>query len=137
MSTTVRAMCAAMGKQPIVMRKFVPGYIANRLQSAIGLEVQQLLDDGEEQEEGVFLLHEDQHHARHEVERLAVADLAVVQCKGLQHTSQRSETLVRAAEVHVLGKGTVAKKESIKEVEATMCEYMCMRVGERESEKQG
>lgn len=43
---TVRAMVAAMGKQPIVMRKFVPGYIANRLQSAIGLEVQQLLDDG-------------------------------------------------------------------------------------------
>jgi 3-hydroxybutyryl-CoA dehydrogenase len=43
---TVRAMIAEMGKQPIVMRKFVPGYIANRLQSAIGLEVQQLLDDG-------------------------------------------------------------------------------------------
>lgn len=43
---TVRAICAAMGKQPIVMRKFVPGYIANRLQSAIGLEVQKLLDDG-------------------------------------------------------------------------------------------
>lgn len=43
---TVRAMVAAMGKQPIVMRKFVPGYIANRLQSAIGLEVQQLLDEG-------------------------------------------------------------------------------------------
>ena len=43
---TVRAMIAAMGKQPIVMRKFVPGYIANRLQSAIGLEVQQLLDEG-------------------------------------------------------------------------------------------
>ncbi|MBR0670007.1 3-hydroxyacyl-CoA dehydrogenase family protein [Neoroseomonas soli] len=43
---TVRAMVAAMGKQPIVMRKFVPGYIANRIQSAIGLEVQQLLDDG-------------------------------------------------------------------------------------------
>ncbi|WP_137124928.1 3-hydroxyacyl-CoA dehydrogenase family protein [Roseomonas sp. HF4] len=43
---TVRATVAAMGKQPIVMRKFVPGYIANRIQSAIGLEVQQLLDDG-------------------------------------------------------------------------------------------
>ena len=43
---TIRATCAAMGKQPIVMRKFVPGYIANRIQSAIGLEVQQLLDDG-------------------------------------------------------------------------------------------
>ncbi|MBR0653550.1 3-hydroxyacyl-CoA dehydrogenase family protein [Plastoroseomonas arctica] len=43
---TVRAMCAAMGKQPIVMRKFVPGYIANRLQSAMGLEVQKLLDEG-------------------------------------------------------------------------------------------
>jgi 3-hydroxybutyryl-CoA dehydrogenase len=43
---TVRAMCAAMGKQPIVMRRFVPGYIANRIQSAIGLEVQKLLDEG-------------------------------------------------------------------------------------------
>jgi len=43
---TMRATCAAMGKQPIVMRKFVPGYIANRIQSAIGLEVQKLLDDG-------------------------------------------------------------------------------------------
>jgi 3-hydroxybutyryl-CoA dehydrogenase len=43
---TVRALCAAMGKQPIVMRQFVPGYIANRIQSAIGLEVQKLLDDG-------------------------------------------------------------------------------------------
>jgi 3-hydroxybutyryl-CoA dehydrogenase len=43
---TVRDICAAMGKQPIVMRKFVPGYIANRLQSAIGLEVQKLLDEG-------------------------------------------------------------------------------------------
>ena len=42
----VRAICAAMGKQPIVMRKFVPGYIANRLQSAMGLEVQKLLDEG-------------------------------------------------------------------------------------------
>jgi len=43
---TVRAICAAMGKQPIVMRKFVPGYVANRLQSAIQLEVQKLLDEG-------------------------------------------------------------------------------------------
>lgn len=43
---TMRATCAAMGKQPIVMKKFVPGYIANRIQSAIGLEVQKLLDEG-------------------------------------------------------------------------------------------
>lgn len=42
----VRDMVAAMGKAPIVMRRFVPGYIANRVQSAIGLEVQRLLDDG-------------------------------------------------------------------------------------------
>jgi 3-hydroxybutyryl-CoA dehydrogenase len=42
----VRDMVTAMGKQPIVMKKFVPGYIANRLQSAIGLEVQKLLDEG-------------------------------------------------------------------------------------------
>jgi 3-hydroxybutyryl-CoA dehydrogenase len=43
---TVRDMMVAMGKQPIVMKKFVPGYVANRIQAAIGLEVQQLLDDG-------------------------------------------------------------------------------------------
>ncbi|MFO0161938.1 MAG: 3-hydroxyacyl-CoA dehydrogenase family protein, partial [Alphaproteobacteria bacterium] len=36
----VRKLCADMGKKPIVMRKFIPGYIANRIQSAIGLEVQ-------------------------------------------------------------------------------------------------
>jgi 3-hydroxybutyryl-CoA dehydrogenase len=42
----VRDLVAAMGQKPIVMRKFVPGYIANRIQSAIGLEVQKLLDDG-------------------------------------------------------------------------------------------
>lgn len=42
----VRKLCADMGKKPIVMRKFIPGYIANRIQSAIGLEVQKLLDEG-------------------------------------------------------------------------------------------
>jgi 3-hydroxybutyryl-CoA dehydrogenase len=41
-----RELCEAMGKVPVVMRKFVPGYIANRVQSAIGLEVQKLLDEG-------------------------------------------------------------------------------------------
>lgn len=41
-----RELCLAMGKMPVVMRKFVPGYIANRVQSAIALEVQRLLDDG-------------------------------------------------------------------------------------------
>ncbi|NKC32902.1 3-hydroxyacyl-CoA dehydrogenase family protein [Falsiroseomonas selenitidurans] len=40
------AFCRAMGKRPVVMRKFVPGYIANRVQSAIAMEVQKLLDDG-------------------------------------------------------------------------------------------
>ncbi|MGG5885999.1 3-hydroxyacyl-CoA dehydrogenase family protein [Falsiroseomonas sp. HC035] len=38
--------CRDMGKRPVVMRKFVPGYIANRVQSAIALEVQKLLDEG-------------------------------------------------------------------------------------------
>ena len=39
-------LCRALGKVPVVMKKFVPGYIANRVQSAIGLEVQKLLDEG-------------------------------------------------------------------------------------------
>lgn len=42
----VRAMVAAMGKVPVVMRRFIPGYIANRIQSAISLEVNRLLDEG-------------------------------------------------------------------------------------------
>jgi len=42
----VSAMLKAMGKQPIALNKFVPGYVANRIQAAIGLEVQALLDEG-------------------------------------------------------------------------------------------
>ncbi len=42
----VRSMVAAMGQVPIVMRKFVPGYVANRVQAAIQAEVQRLLDEG-------------------------------------------------------------------------------------------
>jgi 3-hydroxybutyryl-CoA dehydrogenase len=42
----VRCMIADMGKVPIVMRKFVPGYVANRVQSAIQTEVLKLLDEG-------------------------------------------------------------------------------------------
>jgi 3-hydroxybutyryl-CoA dehydrogenase len=42
----VSDMLRAMGKQPIGLKKFVPGYVANRIQAAIGLEVQHLLDEG-------------------------------------------------------------------------------------------
>jgi 3-hydroxybutyryl-CoA dehydrogenase len=43
---TVRATLAAMGKAPLVFGKFVPGYIANRIQAAIAAEVYALLDAG-------------------------------------------------------------------------------------------
>jgi 3-hydroxybutyryl-CoA dehydrogenase len=39
-------LVAAMGKVPLVMQKFVPGYIANRIQSAIAAEVYRLIDEG-------------------------------------------------------------------------------------------
>lgn len=42
----VKAMLEAMGKVPVVFRKFVTGYVANRLQEAIALEVFHLLDEG-------------------------------------------------------------------------------------------
>ena len=42
----VEAMLKAMGKQPLRLKKFVPGYVANRIQGAIGAEVQHLLEDG-------------------------------------------------------------------------------------------
>lgn len=42
----VEAGLKAMGKQPLRLNKFVPGYVANRIQAAIGAEVQNLLDEG-------------------------------------------------------------------------------------------
>jgi 3-hydroxybutyryl-CoA dehydrogenase len=42
----VRDMVSAMGKAPVVLKRFIPGYIANRIQSAIALEVNRLLDEG-------------------------------------------------------------------------------------------
>lgn len=39
-------LVTAMGKVPLVMKTFVPGYIANRIQQAIAAEVYRLLDDG-------------------------------------------------------------------------------------------
>ena len=43
---TVRAMLAAMNMAPLVFQKFVPGYVANRIQAAIAAEVYSLLDAG-------------------------------------------------------------------------------------------
>ncbi len=41
-----RAMILGLGKQPVVMRRFIPGYVANRIQAAISAEVFHLLDGG-------------------------------------------------------------------------------------------
>jgi 3-hydroxybutyryl-CoA dehydrogenase len=43
---TVKALLLKLGKKPIVITKFLPGFIANRLQSALGNEVLHLLDNG-------------------------------------------------------------------------------------------
>ncbi|HEY1935774.1 MAG TPA: 3-hydroxyacyl-CoA dehydrogenase family protein [Acetobacteraceae bacterium] len=43
---TVRDMVAAMGKAPVVFKQMVQGYVANRLQGAMQLEVYRLLDEG-------------------------------------------------------------------------------------------
>jgi 3-hydroxybutyryl-CoA dehydrogenase len=42
----MRRLVTGMGKIPVVFRKFVSGYVANRIQAAIALEVYRLLDDG-------------------------------------------------------------------------------------------
>ncbi|RAI59046.1 3-hydroxyacyl-CoA dehydrogenase family protein [Roseicella frigidaeris] len=42
----VFGLLKAMGKQPLGLKKFVPGYVANRIQAAISNEVQSLLDEG-------------------------------------------------------------------------------------------
>jgi 3-hydroxybutyryl-CoA dehydrogenase len=43
---TVKALLLKLGKQPVVMRKFIPGYIVNRLQRAMAREIFYLLDKG-------------------------------------------------------------------------------------------
>lgn len=43
---SVRDMVKAMGKAPVVFKQMVQGYVANRLQAAMQLEVYRLLDEG-------------------------------------------------------------------------------------------
>lgn len=43
---TVRDLLLQLGKKPIVIKKFLPGFIANRLQSALTQEVLFLIDNG-------------------------------------------------------------------------------------------
>jgi 3-hydroxybutyryl-CoA dehydrogenase len=43
---TLRALYAGWGKKPVVLRRFIPGYVANRLQAALSREVNWLLDEG-------------------------------------------------------------------------------------------
>jgi 3-hydroxybutyryl-CoA dehydrogenase len=44
--TTVKEVLLKLGKTPVVMKKFIPGYIVNRLQRAMAREVFYLLDGG-------------------------------------------------------------------------------------------
>lgn len=43
---TLRALYARWGKKPVVLKRFIPGYVANRIQTAIRREVYHLLDEG-------------------------------------------------------------------------------------------
>lgn len=42
----MRELVIGLGQVPIVLKKFISGYVANRIQSAISLEVFSLLDEG-------------------------------------------------------------------------------------------
>jgi 3-hydroxybutyryl-CoA dehydrogenase len=42
----MRDLVVGLGQVPIVLKRFVPGYVANRIQSAISAEVYDLLDQG-------------------------------------------------------------------------------------------
>jgi 3-hydroxybutyryl-CoA dehydrogenase len=44
--TWAAGIVSAMGKVPLVMKTFVPGYIANRIQQAIAAECYRLIDEG-------------------------------------------------------------------------------------------
>ncbi|MDP4003831.1 3-hydroxyacyl-CoA dehydrogenase family protein [Methylobacterium sp. NEAU K] len=42
----MRDLVLGLGQVPIVLKRFIPGYVANRIQSAISAEVFRLLDEG-------------------------------------------------------------------------------------------
>ncbi|ACL60107.1 3-hydroxyacyl-CoA dehydrogenase family protein [Methylobacterium nodulans] len=42
----IRDLVTGLGQVPIVLKRFIPGYVANRIQSAISAEVYHLLDEG-------------------------------------------------------------------------------------------
>ena len=42
----LRELVLGLGQVPIVLKRFIPGYVANRIQSAIGAEIYHLLDEG-------------------------------------------------------------------------------------------
>ncbi|MCR9177035.1 MAG: 3-hydroxyacyl-CoA dehydrogenase family protein [Alphaproteobacteria bacterium] len=44
--SAAQALYDGMGKKPVRFEKFIPGYVANRLQAAMGLEITLLLDEG-------------------------------------------------------------------------------------------
>ena len=44
--TAMQALYEGMGKKPVRFEKFINGYVANRLQAAMGLEITKLLDEG-------------------------------------------------------------------------------------------
>jgi 3-hydroxyacyl-CoA dehydrogenase len=43
---TVKTLLLKLGKEPVVMKKFIPGYIVNRLQRAMAREIFYLLEEG-------------------------------------------------------------------------------------------
>jgi 3-hydroxybutyryl-CoA dehydrogenase len=43
---TVKTLLLKVGKEPVVMKKFIPGYIVNRLQRAMAREIFYLLEEG-------------------------------------------------------------------------------------------
>ncbi len=43
---TIKEILLKLGKKPVVLNKFIPGYIVNRLQRAMAREIFNLLDKG-------------------------------------------------------------------------------------------
>ncbi|HJX60649.1 MAG TPA: 3-hydroxyacyl-CoA dehydrogenase family protein [Thermodesulfobacteriota bacterium] len=50
---TVETLLLKLGKEPVVMKKFIPGYVVNRLQRAMAREIFYLLDKGYASPEGI------------------------------------------------------------------------------------
>lgn len=70
---------------------------------------QKRVNHRQEEPEGIFFLHEQQHHPRHEIEGLAISDIGPLNRDRAKEAAQAGTAFARA-EVFMVGEGSDKQK---------------------------